>query len=1541
MALCAAITTGLVLAVAGPEAKAVEWPMYNALARQACNTPIRPGEPGVRPFWNGKATMYKHAPAFGLDDVAGAKSYGFRLTSADGSKPLTWKADHPWRPVPADVWALTPLGRHELEVTALDGGGKVIANVAKLEFVRQSCFNGPFPESNSTHAWTAERVFAHVANIPHVKEWLETGEPSKSYGLYCYPAKILGAMIRALVRYPSRDAENAARAKAIACKMADWLIAHSQPADAPLAHFPPTYWGDARDVAVRYAGQNMLIYPAAAGHAFLELFEATGEAKYRDAAVGIARTYLKLQGADGTWPLKLYEKDGSEVVPNRLIPGRVELDFLEAVAKATGDKAFQAAADRAFQYVLDGPCRTWNWQAQFEDMPPLPPYENLQHGVAGETAVRLFGLGKVDLACEITDWCEDQFVVWDDTQPTDNGSCLTPCVFEQYGYYTPIDASIAGMVRTFSAAWQATGDELYYQKAKALADSLSRQQRRNGEIPTYFKSGKHREYWVNCMVYAAIVLEDFAKAEEKMGRTVRPERIMLWPEGKMPNPQANQPRAPYVDWYSPAVKTTKLVLIHCSGGGYKGSGTDGFEVNPVREYFLARGVNVVTLRYRAPRPVGLPKHLTAWQDAQRAIRIVRSEAAKRGCDPECIGFLGCSAGGHLTLMAALSSTVSAYPRVDELDDLPCHVNFAVPVYPAYALEPEMEKADVAGCDDLSCGFPPEFAFDAKTPPMCFVHGDDDVWSPMASVRVYNRLRTMKVPCEMHIMAKEGHCFMEHPLPGFPAANWKDRVWEWLFRTRLLKCGSVVGHAAVAAPTGACGRLVRAEGFDTPPAWATVERPGVEASPRDRGRRHVPVALLVPAAAGEDVRADDKSVFGGCLADPSFGELCAVLRPDAGLDHVKFSQALFDYKAAFLVGEFDNERFDKSAIADYVRYGGTLVCFRDQVEAGLVDPGLVCQNAAKPWLTDEKGAVLAWMSDCGKGRIVSVAGPGAVADGGACCMPVVRKLLEACRDELMPFAVKVAGDVHWGVNRTHESWLLWAEGGAAAGRVKAVFGPTGAGYEMSVPADGKAVVEVPIGPAKAPEGFKLGYQMDVSRDKIPQMEGLRRIVGMLGRLGYNQFQMYFKNAFAYKAHPEMQEGVSPITAAEVREIDADCAARGIDLIPYQNIFGHLEPWLRHPKYAHLAELPQNPTTLKKADVAKFAHKPESWFSDIEGYQSGSLCATSPESLKFATGLLDELLPNFRSKYVNTGCDEVWDLASDTARSRTKVLEVGSARVYLDYLNEIERLVRARGRTMMFWGDIILRSPELVKELPEDAVCLNWGYSENHPYDRECPVFRKSGRRFYTCPSTAACGNLFGDVFRMKRNVDNAFANGVANGAEGMLLTDWGDYGNPQPWITSVPGLVYSAARMRGERLSDAELARRIDALLGCDCGAAILRYGYAARAARLPSDIAFCILQKQGKWDRPDGLRDADVEAYLAELKAAKALFDPSGAPGWIRGEFRLLDLLARAVEASWRGELAAKRDGLVNEYRETWTINNRPGGLDDSVRQVFFGELHN
>ena len=509
------------------DAASPDWPALNAAAREQAKSPIRAGVPGIRPFWNAHAKAFIHPPAFDFADVEGAKEWRFELKPQDNDSSFVirhssfgpdgsavWTAPHPWLPVPGDVWDSLALGYYTLRVEALGADGTPLAApAAERRFYRAAVFHGPYPAASRDYREAARRVYAAVFNMPQVQGWKTSDDPPEGYDLYCYPAKILSSMVRALCRHARAEPKDAADALAIACKMADWLIAHSQPEGAPLAHFPPTYWGDRRDVAVKYAGQNMLLYPAHAALAYFDLAEATGNVKYRDAALAIARTYVKLQGADGTWPLKVLEKDGSPVRANRLVPGRYILGMFDLAAKETGDASFVAARDRAFAFVLDESATTWNWDGQFEDMDPMPPYQNLQKGVAVDTALRLFEMGRNAEALEIVDWCEDQFTVWSDPiHHMDWQHWKTPTALEQYDYYTPIDASMGDMIGAFAAAYRATGDALYLEKARALADNITRNQRDDGTIPTYFDSRGGSD-WVNCMVYVADRLEYLSGSE--------------------------------------------------------------------------------------------------------------------------------------------------------------------------------------------------------------------------------------------------------------------------------------------------------------------------------------------------------------------------------------------------------------------------------------------------------------------------------------------------------------------------------------------------------------------------------------------------------------------------------------------------------------------------------------------------------------------------------------------------------------------------------------------------------------------------------------------------------------------------------------------------------------------------------------------------------------------------------------------------------------------------------------------------------------------
>ncbi len=256
------------------------------------------------------------------------------------------------------------------------------------------------------------------------------------------------------------------------------------------------------------------------------------------------------------------------------------------------------------------------------------------------------------------------------------------------------------------------------------------------------------------------------------------KKEMLWPDGKIPDKQANQCE-PYIEWYFPKSLKTKAIQIIYSGGAYNGNHPERFEVAPARRYLNDKGMTVVTMKYRTPRPPkgsGLDKFTTAWEDLQRAVRMVRSEAKAYGLDPNRIGIMGSSAGGHLTLMGVTSSLHQSYLPIDSLDELSCNVQWGVAIYPAYIFSDEDNKE---GGNEDRHHIVPEFSFDLKTAPTLFVHGDADGYSSMGSVKCWEKMRAMGVQSELHTLALRKHCFQREASPGTGSYTYLDRIWEFL------------------------------------------------------------------------------------------------------------------------------------------------------------------------------------------------------------------------------------------------------------------------------------------------------------------------------------------------------------------------------------------------------------------------------------------------------------------------------------------------------------------------------------------------------------------------------------------------------------------------------------------------------------------------------------------------------------------------------------------------------------------------------------------
>jgi hexosaminidase len=313
----------------------------------------------------------------------------------------------------------------------------------------------------------------------------------------------------------------------------------------------------------------------------------------------------------------------------------------------------------------------------------------------------------------------------------------------------------------------------------------------------------------------------------------------------------------------------------------------------------------------------------------------------------------------------------------------------------------------------------------------------------------------------------------------------------------------------------------------------------------------------------------------------------------------------------------------------------------------------------------------------------------------------------------------------------------------------------------------------------PDFPRRGVMLDISRGRVPKLETLLDLAEHLADFKINELQLYTEHTFAYKKYKSVWQSWGALTGEEIRKLDARCRELGIDLVPNQNSFGHLRYFLENPGLKKLAEVSE---PYEGGDAAtgnqEFVRRPT------------TLAPNHPGTLPFLRGLYDELLPNFSSRFFNVGCDETWDLGRGQSKKLCDIK--GNGRVYLDFLKKIHREVSARDKRIMFWGDIILKYPRLIRKLSKNVIALNWGYEANHPFEKEAAQFAKAKIPFYVCPGTSTWQTLVGRHDNALANLRGAAKAGKKFGAIGFLNTDWGDGGHPQPLAVSWPMFAAGAA-----------------------------------------------------------------------------------------------------------------------------------------------------
>ncbi|MCX7726244.1 MAG: family 20 glycosylhydrolase, partial [Chitinispirillaceae bacterium] len=241
------------------------------------------------------------------------------------------------------------------------------------------------------------------------------------------------------------------------------------------------------------------------------------------------------------------------------------------------------------------------------------------------------------------------------------------------------------------------------------------------------------------------------------------------------------------------------------------------------------------------------------------------------------------------------------------------------------------------------------------------------------------------------------------------------------------------------------------------------------------------------------------------------------------------------------------------------------------------------------------------------------------------------------------------------------------------------------------------------------------------------------------------------------------------------LDNYCKEKHIELIPCLATFGHLYELLRLPRFEHLNELDIKASTFPHSLWDRMAHY--------------TIDPLNEESFSLVRSMIEEYASLFSSKYFNLCCDETFDLGK--GKNRKIAEKAGVGKLYVDFVKKLCNVVIENGKIPMIWGDIVLKYPEIVSEIPEGTIFLNWNYNPS-PSEDNVRFFYEKGVPQYVCPGVWGWSRFVNEINKATDNIRRQIEFGKKYSVGGVLITDWGDCGHVNFFTASLHGLALGAS-----------------------------------------------------------------------------------------------------------------------------------------------------
>ena len=313
-------------------------------------------------------------------------------------------------------------------------------------------------------------------------------------------------------------------------------------------------------------------------------------------------------------------------------------------------------------------------------------------------------------------------------------------------------------------------------------------------------------------------------------------------------------------------------------------------------------------------------------------------------------------------------------------------------------------------------------------------------------------------------------------------------------------------------------------------------------------------------------------------------------------------------------------------------------------------------------------------------------------------------------------------------------------------------------------------------AEAPFATTFGIMPDCSRNAVPNVDTLRRLVLKTSLMGLNAMMLYVEDTFPVEGEPYFGYLRGGYTPDDLRAADDYAAAFGVELFPCIEALGHMEQFLKWPAAA------------KYRDTDRV------------------LCALSDDTYDLLDRCLASVASCFRSRRVNLGMDEAWGLGTGEFRKRFGERPTGE--IMNEHLRRVREICARHGLRPMIWSDMYFRigskthsyydpdwslDPEVAARIPRDVQLCYWDYYhiDRRDYERFIGFHKSLGSDIVFAGGAWTWGRLWNSLAYSERLADAAIPACRANGVRDIFITLWGDDGAECDVETALPAIQHAA------------------------------------------------------------------------------------------------------------------------------------------------------